>query len=393
MRWRTSSSTRSAEGDRPPPAPDTGVAFAACAAFPDLHDDWPLVRGALEALGVSARPAVWTDPTIDWSAFDLVVANGAWDNIHRPAEFLSWVDGVAGRGTEVVNSPATLRWNIDKRYLRDLVDAGIPAVPTTWVEPGDGSRLDDDVFAGTEIVVKPTVSGGGFRTARYQAHERPQAAHHVAELLAAGRAAMVQPYQSTVDSAGELGLIFIDGEYSHAIHKAPMIRRGVGATDSLIDNLEISAATAGTGPAPDGGAGAGRGGRISTVRPPTPASTSSPSTTVADPASSSSSCSTRRSSSRPAPRARPAWPVRCAGAWTVERSLAGAHHGRSRVPETPITGVPASWRRPSRAFPDPGDIVQEVHNNVMRIHRPRGGRGSTTSTEGLSITRRRDPRG
>ena len=31
----------------------------------------------------------------------------------------------------VVNSPAILRWNLDKRYLRDLEAAGVPTVPTS----------------------------------------------------------------------------------------------------------------------------------------------------------------------------------------------------------------------------------------------------------------------
>ena len=111
------------------------VAAASCARLPDLHDDWPLLRAALADAGVDAVTAVWNDPAVDWSAFDLVLANGAWDNIHHVAEFLAWAEGVATAGVPVHNSPATLRWNIDKRYLRDLEGAGVPTVPTVWVEP------------------------------------------------------------------------------------------------------------------------------------------------------------------------------------------------------------------------------------------------------------------
>ena len=39
---------------------------------------------------------------------------------------------------------------------------------------------------------------------------------------------MVQPYQPAVDNEGEAGLIFLGGAFSHAMHKDPMIRRGVG---------------------------------------------------------------------------------------------------------------------------------------------------------------------
>ena len=106
------------------------LAAAASAQYPDLHDDWPLLRAALADAGVDAVTAVWNDPDVDWSAFDLVLANGAWDNIHHVDEFLAWADGVAGCGVPVCNSAATLRWNIDKHYLLDLERAGVPTVPT-----------------------------------------------------------------------------------------------------------------------------------------------------------------------------------------------------------------------------------------------------------------------
>ena len=224
------------------------VALAASPQFPDLLEEGPLLRGALERVGVDALTAVWSDPAVDWSGFDLVVANGAWDNIHHAAAFLDWVDRVAAGGVPVVNSPATLRWNLDKRYLRDLEAAGVPTVPTQWAAPGEGpfDPFDPSALAlpPGEIVVKPAVSGGGYRTARYEPHEHEAARAHVAELVGSGRTAMIQPYQAAVDLAGEAGLIFLGGSFSHAIHKDPMIRRGTGAVDSLIDNLVVTGATA-----------------------------------------------------------------------------------------------------------------------------------------------------
>ena len=202
--------------------------------------------GALEERGVEARTAVWSDPGVDWAAFDLVVANGTWDNIHRVAEFLAWVDALAAAGVHLVNAPAILRWNLDKRYLRDLEAAGVPTVPTSWVGPdgaADGFGPSAAVLPPVEIVVKPSVSGGGYRTARYEAHEHDAARAHIGDLVAAGQTAMVQPYQPAVDTEGEVGLVFLGGAFSHAIHKDPMIRRGVGASDSLIANQVVTGAT------------------------------------------------------------------------------------------------------------------------------------------------------
>jgi glutathione synthase/RimK-type ligase-like ATP-grasp enzyme len=229
------------------PVPRRLVA-ASCPAFPDLHDDWPLLRAALSRRGVDATAAVWSDPAVDWSDYDLVLANGAWDNIHHVDAFLSWVDHVSGTlGVPVVNSPAVLRWNIDKRYLRDLEAAEVPVVPTIWVEPGGdaASGASDELeLPDGEVVVKPSVSGGGFQTARYRPAEHRRARRHVSDLVATGRTAMVQPYQRTVDDAGEVGLIFLGGAFSHAMHKDPMIPSGAGPTTSLMEYQVVTPARA-----------------------------------------------------------------------------------------------------------------------------------------------------
>jgi hypothetical protein len=225
------------------------LAVAASEWFPDLHDDWPPLRAALHDVGVEGRPAVWSDPAIDWAAFDLVLANGAWDHTRRPAAFLAWVDGLERLGVPLVNPPATLRWNLDKHYLRELEEAGLPIVPTVWVDPprppagpGQGGFALD--LPDAEVVVKPAISGGGHLTARYEPHEHEAARAHIGALTAQGQAAMVQPYVAAVDDEGEAGLVFLGGAFSHAVHKEPMIRRGAGPMDDLIDNQVVTAAVA-----------------------------------------------------------------------------------------------------------------------------------------------------
>ena len=224
------------------------LAAASSAQYPDLFEDWQLLRDALALEGVDGTTAVWNDPAVDWTAFDLVLVSGAWDNIHHVDAFLAWVDGLVAAGVPVRNSPATLRWNIDKHYLRDLEEVGVPIVPTQWVEHGHGDDSDVDVTAlalpGVEIVVKPSVSGGGFSTARYESHEHRAARAHVQQLLTAGRTAMVQPYEPRVDAEGETALIYIGGHFTHAVHKDPMIRRGIGPVENLIANQVVTRTTA-----------------------------------------------------------------------------------------------------------------------------------------------------
>jgi hypothetical protein len=214
------------------------LAVVASAAYPDLRPDWPILQQALDDLGITATTAVWTDPTVRWADFDLVVASGAWDNIHRPDEFLQWADQTA-QVVPMVNSPATLRWNLDKHYLSTLAEAGVATVPTVWCNAADESAPNENELPPGELVVKPTISGGGFQTARYRQGERAEVLAHIRRLHALGRDAMVQPYEEAVDTAGEAGLIFLAGRFSHAIHKTAMLRLDIGPQSHLLDFMDL----------------------------------------------------------------------------------------------------------------------------------------------------------
>ncbi|HWG92774.1 MAG TPA: hypothetical protein VNU66_00930 [Mycobacteriales bacterium] len=188
------------------------VALATCAELPDLHEDDRPLLPALAARGVEAVVAVWDDPAVDWASLDLVVVRSTWDYVGRHAEWLAWARGVP----RLANPAGVLAWSTDKTYLRHLAAAGVPTVPTTWVEP-------DRPYAppAGEHVVKPTVSAGAADTARYAAGEDSTA--HVRRLQEQGRTAMVQPYLDAVDEAGETALLFFDGVLSHAARKAPVL--------------------------------------------------------------------------------------------------------------------------------------------------------------------------
>jgi glutathione synthase/RimK-type ligase-like ATP-grasp enzyme len=198
------------------------VALATCSAFPDGDTD---DAGLPAAIGGDVTFAIWDDPAIDWSSFDLVVVRSTWDYQERRDAFLAWARGI---GERLVNPPEVLAWNTDKRYLHELAAAGLPVVPTTLVALGSEFTAPAD-----EYVVKPTVSAGSRDTARFRADEGERAAALVAAIHAGGRTAMVQPYVASVDARGETALLFFDGAFSHAIHKGPLLRPGAAPTSEV----------------------------------------------------------------------------------------------------------------------------------------------------------------
>lgn len=211
------------------------VAIATCAELPDLDEDGRPLLDALAALGIQGVPMVW-DADADWSAFDAVVVRSTWDYPQRRPEFLAWARGIgAGR---LWNPPEVLAWNTDKTYLRQLVAAGISVVPTTWVDVDDrGVELPR---AG-DYVVKPAVSAGSKDTARYRQGEEAAALAHVEKVQRSGRVTMVQPYVASVDENGETALMYVDGGFSHAVRKGPLLAAGGGFVEGLYAEEEIAA--------------------------------------------------------------------------------------------------------------------------------------------------------
>ena len=98
----------------------TRVALVTCDRFPALYEDDLLLVAALDAIGIDSQPASWSDPNIDWLAFDALVIRSPWDYFERLSEFRAWLDARIASGVRMLNPAAILDWNFDKRYLQDL---------------------------------------------------------------------------------------------------------------------------------------------------------------------------------------------------------------------------------------------------------------------------------
>jgi O-ureido-D-serine cyclo-ligase len=189
------------------------------------EDEAPLVS-ALRSAGARVDVTDWDDPSVDWASYDEAVLRSTWDYTERPGDFLAWAERVAGL-TRLSNPAPVVRWNTDKHYLGELARAGIPAVPSTFVEPGEDAATAVGQFVSglrhAEIVVKPAVGAGSRDAQRYESANRDAAAAHTGKLLEAGRSVLLQPYLDRVEEEGETALIFFAGRFDHAIRKGPML--------------------------------------------------------------------------------------------------------------------------------------------------------------------------
>ena len=199
------------------------LALATCSAVPDLYEEEREIVPRLQARGVDARAVVWSDASVEWASFDAVVIRSTWDYFERFEEFRAWLARIERSGVALHNPLPLVRWNSDKLYLRDLEAKGVPVVPTVFCEKGArGVRLEGILSdrGWPDAVLKPSVSGGAFRTHRVTAGNTAEAQREMEEILQSC-AVLVQPFVPEILSEGEWSFFFFDGQLSHSVLKAP----------------------------------------------------------------------------------------------------------------------------------------------------------------------------
>jgi glutathione synthase/RimK-type ligase-like ATP-grasp enzyme len=214
------------------------IALVTCRTIPEPDADQELLLGALAGAGFEARMLAWDNPVADPAEHDLCVLRSTWDYYKHPGSFLKWIER-ADTTSRLMNSGHVVRWNYHKRYLGELASAGVAVVPTAFFERGEEAVLRSimETRKWDDVVIKPSVSAGSWKTKRFRKGER-EAGHDFLRGLLKDRDAMVQQYMPSVEGDdGEKAIVWIDGEFTHAVRKSP---RFAGSDESVSEALEIS---------------------------------------------------------------------------------------------------------------------------------------------------------
>ena len=178
-------------------------------------DDRMLINTFIEK-GHHASQVIWNDPTIDWKKFDIVLIRSAWDYIDHFTEFLRVLQQIEASGCLLLNNYETVKWNVDKNYLLDLMRWNVPVVPTFKAStPGLTELFRKNQWS--EIIIKPTIGGGASNIRRLGI----AALQRSIDELANPDDFLVQPMIASVISEGEYAFIYIDGKLSFTHLKKP----------------------------------------------------------------------------------------------------------------------------------------------------------------------------
>ncbi len=190
----------------------------------DLLKEDTLVTAALEKRGLNVTRKSWDDPEFKWHNTRHVIVRTPWDYFSRYDEFGPWLDRTS-KVTNFINPVKTILWNIDKHYMLDLDEEGINMPATVFVEPRPPGSDDDRSLAEIaretgwdEFILKPAISGGAWHT--YRVNKDTIAEHEeIFKELITDKSMLLQEYQKSITSDGEVSYMVLGGKFTHAILK------------------------------------------------------------------------------------------------------------------------------------------------------------------------------
>jgi len=211
----------------------TRIAILRCGKLPNFvtwdipnldelfEEDHLLIQG-FKAQGFQASSVVWTDPTVDWSQFDIALIRSTWDYLDDQELFLHVLTQIEASSCKLFNPLSAIRWNMDKHYLLDLETWGVPIIPTyvaSNIELGPFQKIFGEREWQT-LILKPTVGLGGSYSHRISLDDlegtlaglRASQPHHQY---------LIQPFVEEVVSEGEWSFIYFNRQLSHVLLKKP----------------------------------------------------------------------------------------------------------------------------------------------------------------------------
>lgn len=170
---------------------------------------------------------------IEWLIWDQIkypvkhnvaLIRSVWDYHNKPASFLKTIKKLSQKMT-VLNPPQVVQWNSEKTYLRDLQKAGLPVAETHWINQLPNAEefaqllntVDTD-----EWFIKPVIGADASGTLRFKADRagvETAMSHLQQHLTHSGM--MLQPFLPSVADQGELSIIYMGEQLTHAVIKKP----------------------------------------------------------------------------------------------------------------------------------------------------------------------------
>jgi glutathione synthase/RimK-type ligase-like ATP-grasp enzyme len=197
-----------------------------------INEDHLLMK-YLQAIGHTVGRKSYEDSEFDWSLTKAAVTTTPWERYEggRLDGFYAFTQDTSKK-TSLLPSHDTIQWIDNKAgYMKVLQDAGINALPFVFVKgykEGEVAKESNVTLRqikeekGWEtLVFKPNVAMRGKWVEKVTKSDFDKKDNQFQHLISLGHDMLVQEFQSSISEQGEVGVVVIGNNVTHAVLKKP----------------------------------------------------------------------------------------------------------------------------------------------------------------------------
>ena len=179
-----------------------------------------LLTSSLFNNDIVAKRVAWDDNP-DLSSFDLAIFRTTWNYFNYLDEFIKFLSFWKNK-LRFINPIDIVLWNLDKKYLFDLSSSGINIPESILVKKGQIKKLKkiSQRENWSKFIIKPCISAAAWETYNIDS-KNVDKYESLFQSLVMKQDMLVQNFQDSILSFGEISLMLFGGQYSHAVIKKP----------------------------------------------------------------------------------------------------------------------------------------------------------------------------
>ncbi len=204
-------------------------AYAFLKTCPDFLDEYALLRPYFNDFDSDLFLVDWQDKSINWREFDLVIPRRCWNYSDHHMDFNNLIQQFVHHRIKVRNVPSTILWNMNKSYLIDLKNKGLPVGELSIIYRNNTNYIHEISHTAEKMmsrsplsffIAKPTIGAAGIDVIKFAA-DQIQELTPIFKRIHAYSDIIIQPYFPEVALDGEYSYFFIGESFSHAVRKKP----------------------------------------------------------------------------------------------------------------------------------------------------------------------------
>ena len=179
-----------------------------------------LLTRSLYKNDIIAKRVAWDDNP-DLSNFDSAIFRTTWNYFNYLDEFIKFLTTWKNK-LIFINPIDIVLWNLDKKYLFDLNSNGINIPESVLVKRGQVKKLKNisQKENWSKFIIKPCISAAAWETYCVE-RKNIDKYESLFYKLVMKHDMLVQNFQNSILSFGEISFMLFDGKYSHAVIKKP----------------------------------------------------------------------------------------------------------------------------------------------------------------------------